>query len=185
MKAIFVALWGASVLAGCASTPKVTIDSAPGAELGASRTYSWSVLPASGAPLVDQRIVAGIDARLDAKGWKRQAQGGQITLAAHVATRQQQSRETFYTGTALGGWGWRGRAGWIGGPGIAQSTTRVNEYEVGSLVVDMFDTGTHQAIWRGTASGTVPASPAKLDAALDAGLDKMFAAFPMQQAHAH
>lgn len=188
MKAILAALWSATLLAGCATAPKVTTDSEPGADLTASRTYSWGIQPASGAPLVDQRIVAGIDARLDAKGWKRQPSGGQITLAAHVITREKQTLETFYTGSPLGAWGWRARAGWAGWgamPGIAEADTRVHDYEVGTLVVDMFDSQNHQAVWRGTASGTVPASPAKLDAALDAGLDKMFAAFPMQQTHVH
>ena len=42
----------------------------------------------------------------------------------------------------------------------------------------MFDTRTKQAVWRGSASGTVPNSPEKVDAAVTAGLDKMFANFP-------
>ena len=43
---------------------------------------------------------------------------------------------------------------------------------------DMFDMKTKQAIWRGTASGTVPDSPEDVNAKAQAGVDKMFAAFP-------
>ena len=61
-------------------------------------------------------------------------------------------------------------------------TTTVHTYDVGTLVVDMFDANTKQAIWRGNASGTVPRSPEKLDAAVEAGLAKMFANFPSETA---
>ena len=44
----------------------------------------------------------------------------------------------------------------------------------------MFDTRSKQAIWRGTAAGTIPKSQEKASAGLQAGVDKMFAGFPVQ-----
>jgi hypothetical protein len=49
---------------------------------------------------------------------------------------------------------------------------------VGTLVVDMFDTASKRAIWRSTATGVVPDDPSKLNALVQASLDKMFAGFP-------
>jgi hypothetical protein len=45
-------------------------------------------------------------------------------------------------------------------------------------IVDLFDTQTKQAIWRGTATETVSSSPDSIAAALQSGLDKMLANYP-------
>jgi hypothetical protein len=159
------------LLAGCASTPTVTTDHDPSAQFGSYKTYYWARKPEGSSPLVTQRIVEGIDARLQAKGWT-QAPDGDVALVANISRAQQQSIDTFYSGTGMGGWGYRGWGG------MGSATTTVRNYTVGTLVVDMFDTRTKQAVWRGSASGTVPNSPEKVDAAVTAGLDKMFANFP-------
>ncbi len=173
MKAIALAL-ATLAIAGCTSTPTVKTDHAASANFASYRSYYWAQKPTGVPPLVEQRIIDGVDARLRAKGWTQGQGSGDVALAAHVASSQKQTLDTFYSGTGLGGWGWRG--GWGGGMGSA--TTTVHTYEVGTLIVDMFDARTQQAVWRGSASGTVPGSPEKVNAAVDAGLDKMFAAFP-------
>ncbi|MGO4220320.1 DUF4136 domain-containing protein [Lysobacter sp. TAF61] len=174
MKALALSLALVSFVA-VAATPKVTTDSDPAANFAAYKTYYWAMKPEGGSPLMQQRIVAGIDARLQAKGWTL-AEGGDVAVAANISRSQKQSLDTFYTGTGMGGWGWRG--GWGGGMGMGNASTTVRTYDVGTLVVDMFDAKSKQAIWRGTASGTVPSNPDKAAAGLDKGLDKMFASFP-------
>jgi hypothetical protein len=162
------------LVTGCASTPTVNTDYAASTDFASYRTYYWAQKPEGVSPLVQQRIVEGVDARLSARGWQQGEGSGDVALAAHVATDQRQTLDTFYTGTGMGGWGWRGGFG----GGMASATTTVNTYDVGTLIVDMFDSGTQQAIWRGTASGTVPSSPDRVNTAVEAGLDKMFADFP-------
>lgn len=164
------------LLVACASSPTVNTDHDASANFASYRTYYWAQKPEGASPLVQQRIVDGVDARLRAKGWTLGSGSGDVAVAAHVATSQKQTLDTFYTGSSMGGWGWR--RGWGGGVGMGTATTTVNTYDVGTLVVDMFDANTKQAIWRGTASGTVPSSPDKVNAAVDAGLEKMFADFP-------
>lgn len=173
MKAFAIATVGL-LFTACASGPTVKTDSDPSANFSSYRSYTWAAKPDAGSPLVQQRIVDGIDARLRAHGWTQMPEGGDVAIAAHVATSQKQTLDTFYNGTAMGGWGWRGGMAM----GMGSSTTTVHTYDVGTLVVDMFDGKTHQAVWRGTASGTVPDSPEKVNAAVEAGLDKMFASFP-------
>ena len=165
----------ALLLSACASTPEVHTDHDPAANFASYRTYYWAQLPNSRNPLVGQRIASGIDARLSAKGWTRQEGSGDVALVANVATSEKQTLDTMYTGGAYGGWGWG--PGW-GYGGVGSSTTRVNTYTVGTLVLDMFDANTKRAVWRGTASGTVPDSPDKVDVQVNAALDKMFAVFP-------
>jgi hypothetical protein len=175
MKAFVIAVLATSLVA-CASTPTVHTDFDPGANFASFKTYSWAMKPQGGSPLVQQRIVDGIDARLQARGW-RLAADGDVAVAAHIVTSQRQTLDTFYSGSNMGGWGWRG-GGWGGGMGMGTATTTVRTYDVGTLVVDMFDAKSKQAVWRGTASGTVPTSPARVNTAVEAGLDRLFASFP-------
>ncbi|WP_152983936.1 DUF4136 domain-containing protein, partial [Stenotrophomonas panacihumi] len=104
---VFLAALALLALAACASSPTVKTDHDPSVDFSKYRTYTWGMRPQAGSPLVQQRITDGIDARLQALGW-RQAPDGQVTLAAHIITQQRQTLDTFYTGTGMGGWGWRG-----------------------------------------------------------------------------
>lgn len=164
-------------VAACA-TPRVYVDHDPAVQFGNYRTYSWREKPTAAPPLIQQRIVNAIDAQLRAKGWTLASGEGDVALAAHVASRQEYELDTFYDDPYWGGWGWRG--GWDRGWGMSAGfrTTRVRAYTVGTLVLDMFDTKTRQAIWRGTAEGTVPKDPAKINADIQTAVTKMFAGFP-------
>lgn len=161
------------VLSACASSPKVSIDSDPNAKFSQYRTYTWLAQPKAGSPLLQQRLVDGVNQRLQAKGLRQVPSGGDITVAAHVATQQQQSLTTFYDTPAYGGWGWRGMGG-----GMGTATTTVDTYEVGTLVVDLFDTASKRAVWRGVATATVPDSQDKVNTLLEQSLDKMFEGYP-------
>ncbi|RJF93955.1 DUF4136 domain-containing protein [Sphingomonas cavernae] len=167
----------ALLIAACTASPasaKVTTDADPAANFSAYKTYYWAMKPEGGSPLMQQRIVDSVNARLQAKGWTLAADKGDVAVAAHVSTSEKQSLDTFYTGGPMGGWGWRG---W-GGMGMGSATTTVHSYAVGTLIVDMFDARTQQAVWRGTATGTLPSSPDKATKTLNKDLDKMFAKFP-------
>lgn len=172
MKALALALILVSGVV-VAATPKVSTDSDPQAQFSTYKTYYWAIKPQGNSPLMAQRIVDGVDSRLQAKGWQLGAKGD-VAVAAHVTTQEKQSLDTFYSGGAMGGWGWRGFGGFGGG----MATTQVQTFEEGTLIVDMFDSRTQKAIWRGTATGAVSSKADKMDAEIDKSLDKMFAAFP-------
>lgn len=170
MKALALALILVSGVV-VAATPKVSTDSDPQAQFGTYKTYYWAMKPQGNSPLMAQRVVDGVDSRLQAKGWKLGAKGD-VAVAAHITTQEKQSLDTFYSGGALGGWGWRG------GFGGGMATTTVDTFEEGTLIVDMFDSRTQKAIWRGTATGAVSSKSDKTETEIDKSLDKMFAAFP-------
>src|SRR5688572_8644240 len=70
MKAILTAVCLASFLAACASAPTVNTDHDPSVNFANYRTYFWLKQPEGVNPLAQQRIVAGVDGRLAAKGWR-------------------------------------------------------------------------------------------------------------------
>ena len=174
MKAL-IPLAVTALLAGCASTPDVTVDHDPSADFSRYHTYFWAQEPAITNPLIKQRVIDGINARMAAKGFTQQSGNGDVALVGNVATTEKQTLDTMYTGTGMYGWGWG--PGW-GYGGVGSATTRVNTYLVGTLVLDMFDASTKKAVWRGVASGTIPDKPEQKDAAVNSALDKMFASYP-------
>lgn len=164
-----LAVTAALVLSACTSTPQVTTDHNPSAPFSTYRTYTWLSKPDNMAPLMQQRVVDGIDIQLRKLGWTESA-NADVAIAAHAVLTQKQTLDTMYTGSAYRGWG----SGW----GMGSSTTTVRTYDVGTLIVDMFDTKTRQGVWRGTASGTLSSSPEARSSKAQAGLEKMFEKFP-------
>ncbi|MCC8364674.1 DUF4136 domain-containing protein [Lysobacter sp. A6] len=163
------------LLAGCASTPVVHEDHDPEVNFDSLSSYAWREEPQTHSPLVRQRLVAAIDAQLQGKGWRKVAEDEAGTvLAVHVATHEEQTIDTFYSDPAWGGWSWYG----VQGPRGGYASTRVTTYTIGTLVIDMFDTRTQRAIWRATAEGSVPETPEKINAAIDATIPRMFVNFP-------
>jgi hypothetical protein len=127
----------------------------------------------SGNALMDQRAQADVSSALTSKGWMEVPEGqGQVAVVVHAATKTKHTYETLYDG--WGGWGWR--RGWDGGFG--GSTTFVNDYKVGTLVVDIFDAKTKQAIWHGTATDVLSDNAKSNDQATQQAIDKMFSKFP-------
>jgi hypothetical protein len=138
----------------------------------------------SGNALLDQRAAEDVKTALTNKGWMEVAEGqGQAAVVVHAATKTKHTYDTFYDG--WGGWGWRG--GWggrrgFGGGGFGGATTFVNDYKVGTLVVDIFDAKTKQAIWHGNASDAMSDNASSNAKATEAAVDKMFQSFPPTQA---
>jgi len=134
------------------------------------KTYSWEKVQTQDSLWVD-RIKEAVNTDLAAKGWTPVQSGGDISVVAIETTQNQQTLDTFYDGFG-GGWRWRGFGG------FGDSTTTVETYKVGTLVVDLFDPKTKKLIWRGSASDALSNKSDKNIRNLDKGVQKMFDHFP-------
>ena len=130
--------------------------------------YSWQKVRTAD-PLWVDRIKSAVDAALAAKGWTRVDSDGDAAVVAIEMAHNQQTLNTFYDNFG-GGWRWGG--------GFGTSTTNVETYKVGTLVVDLFDAKTKGLIWRGSASGTLSNKSDSNIKNLDRGIQKMFEHFP-------
>lgn len=131
-------------------------------------TYSWAKVQTEN-PLWQQRIQDAVDKDLQSKGWQRVNSGGEVALTAVGATHNQQAYQTFYDNM---GPGW-----WWGGFG-PQTTTTVQNYRVGTLVLDMYNNQNHRLIWRGVATDTLSDKPQNNENKLQKAVNKMFDHFP-------
>ena len=157
------------VTAGTARAQKITTDYNREANFSQYKTFMWIKEPKAHNPLVQQRIVEDVNAALEARGLRLVKSDADVGVAVHAATQEQRTLNTFYDGFG-GGWRWGG--------GFGTATTTVQTYEVGTVIVDVFDAHTKEAVWRGTSEKTLSSNPEKNAANLNKAIDKMFRNFP-------
>ena len=158
------------LMSASAYAQKVNVDFDKNVDFSAYKTYSWREGTPAINPLGHQRINAGIEAQLAAKGWKKVDGDSDVVVIYSASTSSETRINTFDSGGPWGGYRW----GWGGG----MSTTTVQNIKVGELVVDMADVKSKSFIWRGTASDTMSDKPEKNQKKLDKALTKMFKNFP-------
>lgn len=147
----------------------VKTDYVKGTEFSKYQTFMWIKEPTTINPLNSKRIADGVNSALTHKGLKLVTSDADLGIAAHTATEKEQTIHTFYDGFG-GGWRWRDSFG--------SATTTVNTYTVGTLVIDIFDCRSKEAIWRGTAMKTLSDNPQKLADSINKAIAKMFKDFP-------
>jgi hypothetical protein len=157
------------LIANATFAQKVTTDYSKTADFTQYKTFMWIKEPKTTDPLMRERVINGVNSALAAKGLQLVTSNADLCIAAHNATKEERSLNTFYNGFG-GGWRWGG--------GFGSATTTVNTYEVGTLVVDIFDSRTKDAIWRGTSSKTLSDNPQKNADNLNKAVVKMFENFP-------
>jgi hypothetical protein len=160
---------GIVLLAASASfAAEVKTDYDRSTDFSQYKTYSWEKVQTKDQLWVD-RIKQAVNSALAAKGWTQVPSGGNVAIVAIEMTKNQQTLNTFYDGFG-GGWRWGG--------GFGDSTTTVDNYKVGTLVVDLFDANSKKLIWRGSSSDTLSNKSDKNIKEVDKGVQKMFDHFP-------
>ena len=160
------------VIGGCSSM-KVYIDYEENVDFDSFQTFKFRDSPeesmSGSAPLIHQRLVASIENTLIEAGLEKVESGADLFVTYYTSTQREFRADTTHMGygypprwNRYGYWG-----------GVSSSTTRVSSYDVGTLVIDIWDTEDNILVWRGVASDTVPNSPEKLSAKLDKAIAKM------------
>ena len=155
---------------------QVTTDYDHSVDFSQFHTYSFGKIRTSN-PLDEQRIRDEVSKQLNARGWQMVPSGGDVTIHAIGGVKTQQEYTTFYDGLGGGGFGWR--RGW-GGGGFGDSFTNVNQIPIGTLVIDLYATGTHKLLFRGTASDQLSNNAEKNTKELDKAIDKIFQKLPQK-----
>ena len=161
---LVVGVW--LVLTAAAFSREVRVDFDHHANFAQFKTYSFAKVETPD-PLWDDRVKQAIASALSAKGWTQVPSGGDVSIVAVGTTQEKRTLRTFYDG--FPGWRWGG---------FGDATTYEDTYDVGTLVVDMFDTNTKKLIWRGSANDVLAGKPDKDEKKLQKAVDKMFEHFP-------
>ncbi len=119
----------------------------PGTDFSKYKTYKWVEIQGGGHPdqIVGEQIKQAIDSQLAMKGLSKiDSDNADLYVAYQVAVNQERQWNAYGLG---------GPVRW-GGMGTATSST----INIGTLVVDMYDSATKKAVWRGDATKTVERS---------------------------
>jgi hypothetical protein len=173
-KAVVVLMATMFLFAGKSWASDVKTDYDRDTTFGQYKTYSWEHVQTKN-PLDVDRIKNAVNAALTAKGWTLVDSGGDVSVMAVEATSDHHTLDTFYLGQG-GGWGWRRFGG--GGFGPYESTTTTDNYKVGTVVIDMFDTKKKNLVWRGSSSDILSNDSNKNIKDLDNEVEKLFKDFP-------
>ena len=151
---------------------KVNTDFDPSAPFAKYKTYAWAEGTKSPNPLGEDRIHQAVETRMAAAGFTKAAGNPDVFIATHAMGKEE--KEIITTGFDYG----YGYYRWGGAMGGGMTTSTVNSYTVGTLILDMYDGSTKKLVWRGTGSDTLSDKAEKNAKKVDKALQKMFKEYP-------
>jgi hypothetical protein len=164
-----------SFVGAAAFAQDVKTDFDKSANFGAIKTFSVKIGTGWNNQISEKRVTDEITQTLTEKGWTKSDANPDALVLLHGATETQKTLNTFYSGGGYGGYGYRG---WGGMGGMGTATTTTSEYQVATLVVDIFDAKSKALLFRGTAADEISDKPEKNIKKLDKATSKMFKDFP-------
>ena len=159
-------LCGLMLTASLAIADYVRTDYDRSAQFDRYRTFMWIKEPECANPLMNQLIFNAVNAELEGRGLSLVASDADLAISVTTATSGTNKSEVFYAGLT-GGWGWYHY--WAPKPSI----TMIETFEVGTLVLNLFDTETQSVVW--WATGTEAEKSVRH---LNKTVRKMFENFP-------
>lgn len=124
------------------------------------------------------RVKAAIAGTMESRGFRRvnDPNGADISIGWQVTTEQRSSFQTVRT--SWGSYGWN-RSGW--GVNVSTGQTIERTYDVGTLVIGIYDVGEDQLVFQAAGTGTLPGgvqSPNQRTAWINGSVEKMLQDFP-------
>jgi hypothetical protein len=167
---------------------KTRVDFDHGIHFSSYKTYSWADSP-DGAPqdalfpneLMRERVASYIEGALAARGFKRVPAGGDLLISYRITVTQEPVFTTFSDGFGPGWGGWDSGFGWGGGWGSGFSTTTVQNYYEGTVVINMVDANQQKLVFQGTSSQDISSKPAKNSKRLCKAVSEIFEKYPPQR----
>lgn len=171
-----------ALFAGCASSPKVITNAAPGFDLSQYRTFSFleplSTDNGDVRTILSNELIAPARRELEWRGLRYVESGGDLLVNFVVSTRETvQTRNTPSTGMSV--YHGYGRYRTWTGYNMSISTTEVIQRTEGTLAIDIIDAKQRQLVWEGAVSGRVTESIRQnRAAAIDGGVREILSRFP-------
>jgi Domain of unknown function (DUF4136) len=162
-----------SLFGAAAFAQDVKVDFDKSADFSVLKTFSTKIGTSWGNEISENRITAEIEKTLTEKGWQKVDANPDALVVLNGATQTKRTLNTFYSG-GMGGYGYRG---W-GGAGMGTATTTESEYNVGTLVVDIFNAKTKSLVYRGIAQDEISDKADKNIKKVEKAADKLFKDFP-------
>lgn len=183
MKKIPVYLLLPLLFVGCSGV-KVTSDYDGDVDFASLKTYSYYGWAEESDKILNrfdkERIEKSFGEEFSKRGMSYVEEGGDLVVVLFIVVEQktQKTANTTSTGGYGGYYGYGPGYGWGGG----YSTTTISEYdyEVGTLVCDVFHAEDQKLIWEGIGTGTINENPAKREKSIPYAVKLIMAKYPVQ-----
>jgi hypothetical protein len=157
-----------------AEAQKVYIDFDQNADFDSYQTFAWGPTPEASlkesSPLMHSRIKNAIEYQLTTGDMIEDTENPDVYVTYHGDSDSKMNINTSHWGYGYGGgWAWDPYYG----SGFGSSTSTVYEYDVGTLIVDIWDAKTKELVWRASATKTIPSKPEKQAKLIDDMVAKM------------
>jgi hypothetical protein len=183
MKHIFVTVLGIMMLfAGCARV-QVSQDYNTAANFTSYKSYGWKNIQVQNTtdirvnnPLLHERFHRDIDQILTGKGFTQGTKADLLVTYNYSITSRIESDQY---GTDVGfGFGRRSHYGGV----TFGSVNDIRQYDVGILVIDIYDAAGNTLLWRGTGSEiiTIHSTPEAITDSVNRMVGEILAQFPPQ-----
>lgn len=148
---------------------KLQTDRDVGVDLLNYTTYAWRDGARVSNEALHDLIVRSIDDELGRKYLRRIEMNPDLYLTYHASSAEL----TIDTRK----WGYSFGLRWQWGGGMGKSTTTIQSYPKGTLVIDLWAAKTQKLVWRGAASGTL-GDPAKNAEKAQKAIQSIFLSYP-------
>jgi hypothetical protein len=182
-----IVLFCALLFAESPGLSRTRVDFDHGTHFSSYKTYSWDD-SADTTPshdrlfpnqLMQVRVESFIDEAMAARGFKRVPSGGDVLISYHIKVTQQPVFTTFSDGWGPGGWdsGW----GWGGGWGSSFSTTTVQTFYSGTLIINMVDANRQKLVFQGASTEDISSRPERNTRRFGRAVSEIFEKYPPQR----
>ena len=168
-------------VSGCVGF-QVTQDYDPDTDFSGYRSWYWLPPSTSGDPRVDNdlfdtRVRRAVESTLSARGFRQTSRGeGDFAVGYHALIAGRTNVRTINDHYGYGpGWGRYG-----GRSGTGYTRTIVDQYEEGTLIIDVVDEASRKLAWRGSTSARVQETSDRQERAerMQRAVDAILAEFP-------
>lgn len=184
MKIRFVLLLALTCLISVsAQAQKLDLDWDKKVNFASYKTYSWGKGTPAPNPVSDRRIIAGVEAKLAAAGWRKVETDSDVVVLYHVSVNPQTTITSYSAGGPYNGYQWGlytyGGPTVMGTIGEGIPVEKIQTIAVGELVVVIGDVKSKNFVWRGAVKDTLKdRNPDKIKKKIEKALSKMFKDFP-------
>ncbi len=172
----------ATLLAGCASGPRIVTNSAPDFNPADFQTFNF-LQPLSSdrgdvRSLISTHLIDATTRELELAGLRKVDGNADLLVNFVVATRETLSTRSVPSSSMSMHHG-RGRYSTWSGYSMSMSTTEVVQRTEGTIAVDIIDSARNQLVWEGAATGRVTDSTRQnIEQVAHDAIADIFAQFP-------
>ncbi len=182
----FLMFLAAGILFSACNSVKVVSDKDPSADFSQYKTFEYYGWQKDSDKLLNdldkRRIEEAFAREFKARGMELVKSGGDAVVALFIVVDTETSTTAYTNHYGMGGYnygpyGWGG--GWGMGMGTSTTTYSENQYNVGTLVCDVFDAERKELVWESVGSGTINENPKNREDRINKAVAKIMAEYPV------